>query len=104
MTTENKQDSRTASDSGSSLQRMVSPLFLYLKSCKLEKPMLKKLQDAGYIPIAVESFDDIKIVDALPIGATNAISRAAFQTIAESDLGGVKERFGNKIARTLAAG
>ena len=84
-------------------QRLVMPLFLYLKTCKLEKAMLKKLTDAGYIPIAVESFDDVKIVEPLPLRSTNGIIRAAFSTIAESEWSSVKEKFGNKVARTLAA-
>ncbi len=85
-----------------SLHPVVGPLFLYLKSCKMEKSVLAKLRDAGYLPIAVESFDAIKVVEPLPLAASNSIIRAAFSTIAESEWSSIKEKFGSKVARILA--
>jgi hypothetical protein len=85
-----------------SLHPVVSPLFLYLKDCKIEESVLKKLESAGYLPIAVESFDAIKIVEPVPIGATNAITRAAMECLATTTWSATVEHFGRKVAKALA--
>ena len=77
-------------------------MFLYLKTCTLEKFVLERIRRAGYLPVAVESLDAIKIIEPMPLTASNGINHAAFATIAESEWSSVKEKFGNKVARTMA--
>lgn len=79
----------------------VSPLFVYLKSCRIEKKMLQKIEAAGYVPIAVESFEGFRIVETMPIGATNEITKAALREIT-TGYASAAESFGRKVAKALA--
>ena len=40
-------------------------VFLYKPTAKLDDGDLAALRDADFIPIQVESFDDVKLVDCL---------------------------------------
>ncbi len=80
----------------------VAPLFLYLKSSKLHHDSLRTLRDAGYVPIAVESFEDVRVVNALSVTATDPIAQAAFATITSSYYDAPRTEFGKKVAKVLA--
>lgn len=92
---------QTETAQAGSVQRLVSPLFVYLKSCSIEPEALKRIEDAGYVSIAVESFEDFRIIETLPIGATNEITKAALREIV-SGYASAAESFGRKVAKTLA--
>ncbi len=80
----------------------MKPIFLYLKSCKLSDRSLKKLNAEGYITIAVDSFDDVKIADPLLLGSTG-LAKAAYETIIHSGYSSTREKFGDRVAKTLVA-
>lgn len=67
----------------------------------METRVLKKLEAAGYLPIAVDNFDAVKIVEPVPIGATNAINRAAMECLATTSWSATAENFGRKVAKAL---
>ena len=83
------------------VQRVVSPLFVYLKTCTIEPEAIKRIEAAGYITVAVENFDDFRIIETMPIGATNEITKAALREIV-SGYSSAAESFGRKVAKTLA--
>lgn len=101
MTMKDTKTAQTETAQAGSVQRIVSPLFVYLKSCSIEPEALKRIEDAGYVPIAVESFEDFRIIETMPIGATNEITKAALREIV-SGYSSAAESFGRKVAKTLA--
>lgn len=78
-----------------------APIFLHLKSCRMGKLVIQQLIAAGYIPIEVQSFDDVKIVEPIPLLQHQTIASAALGTIASAGYSSVAEDFGKRIAKAL---
>jgi hypothetical protein len=80
----------------------VKPLFLYQVGT-VEDPELKKITKAGYIPVAIQSLDCAKVIEPLPVLCSDAVAKAAFETIAEeSGPFGARDRFALKVAKALS--
>lgn len=81
---------------------LVSPLFLFVAG-SVAPDQLEKLQAAGYLAIEVKSFDDVKLLDPIPVAQIGAISRAAFATLANAGGGSsLPDAFGRRVAKALA--
>lgn len=82
-----------------------APIFLYLKSCRMSKLVIQQLIAAGYIPIEVASFDDVKIFEPLPLLQHQTISAAAIETILHaSEYSSIADDFGKRVAKALVKG
>lgn len=102
MKTKLPTDVQTEPAQAGSVQRLVSPLFLYLKSSEIKPEDLEKLRSEGYVPIGIDSFESVRIVEPLPFLATNTLAHEAFKAISEYPHSGIHEAFGKKIAKALA--
>lgn len=83
-------------------------IFAYTKGEKLSKDIIQALVEADYIPIRVDSFDSIRVIEPLPdlsLDDASIIFAAALETIRNKEpyLGpDVKTDFANRIAdRTI---
>lgn len=79
-------------------------IFLYLKSCPLDTLTLKRLTTAGYVAIAVESFDNVRVCEPVIIGHGQEIFTAAMHalTASHSQFDSVCATFGRRLAKTLS--
>ena len=48
------------------MNKPANPIVLILKSAKPSRDILKKITDAGYLALVVDSFDDVKCLDYQP--------------------------------------
>lgn len=79
---------------------MVKPIFLYLKSAKMSRDTLKAIEAAGYLPVQVARFNDVKFVEPVCI-QRDIINRAARETLEKhsfADMSG----FGKRILQMMA--
>lgn len=66
------------------------------------KLVIQQLIAAGYIPIEVASFDDVKIFEPLPLLQHQIISTAAIEAILHaSEYSSIADDFGKRIAKAL---
>ena len=56
-------------------------LFAYLKTAKISEEDLTAIREAGIIPVAVESFDDIQVIEFIAAGDQNVMIQAALKAI-----------------------
>lgn len=77
------------------------PIFLYLKSCDIGQEALNELILGGYIPIAVETMDDVKVLDAVTVGLSHPISKIAFGIISSSAADSVRQTFAREVTKLL---
>jgi hypothetical protein len=78
-------------------------IVLYTKGAKIGNETRKQLMAAGYIPILVESPDDLRVLGlAIPQARLDMVTQAAFASIAAFSEGPPKE-FGSRLAKLLAA-
>lgn len=87
---------------------MTAPIFLYLRSAKPHSDTLKKLRDAGYITMAVDSLNDVKIISqGDQLGENNVtmaeINRLAFEAISTSCYSSIREDFGLRVTKFISA-
>lgn len=82
---------------------VMKPIFMYLKECKLSDRQLRKLTDAGYVTLPVDSFDSVRIAEPLLMGS-NPIAKAAYEAIANSGYSSIPEKFGRRVAQALISG
>lgn len=78
------------------------PVFLYLKACPLSDRQLKKIREAGYVTVPVESFDSVRIMEPMLLLQNDPIAKAAFATIAASTWDSPATGFGRRVAKSLA--
>ena len=78
-------------------------IFAYTKDQKISKPILAALLEAGYIPISVDSFDCIRVIEPipdLPLADTSIIFASALEAMRKYKQYGsedVKQLFANRI-------
>lgn len=87
---------------------MNAPIFLYIRTAKPHHDTLKKLRDAGYIAMAVDSMSDVKIVSQQDVSNQNSvtmaeINRLAFEAISTSIYSSIREDFGLKVTKLVAS-
>ena len=73
-------------------------IFAYLKNAEINDTDLDAVRAAGILPVAVDSFDDIKVIEILPGGEQTVMLRAALKAINDGT-GSVSERFGKNMIR-----
>lgn len=83
---------------------MSKQVFLYLSSAKLSHDDLFALREAGFVPIRVNSFNSVKIIDPLLEADRSAVWMAAMEAISkhQKDGEGPKTMFGRLLAEKLA--
>jgi hypothetical protein len=78
----------------------VPQLLLHKPNVQLDEAKLAELRAAGFIPVRVESFDDIKVVAATGLVPINSLWHAAMETI-ENNNQHPALNFGWRVAKTL---
>lgn len=85
---------------------MNSPIFMHLRSARLPKAEVKRMEAAGYVVLCVNSFDDVRIVDPIPAATVGVIAKAAFESIAaiaaDKSTFGTQPAFGSGVAAALS--
>jgi hypothetical protein len=69
------------SDTDETTQVGAQKIFAYTKDANLSRKSLQRLEEAGYIPVPVENFDCIKLIEPMPDAAAGAILSAALTAI-----------------------
>lgn len=77
------------------------PIFLYLRSAKPTTKDLNALREAGYIPLSVMSFDDVRVVQHETISDGSTLAVEAFRTLKETGSGGTRELFAQNLTKAL---
>lgn len=79
-------------------------VFLYRPTAKLSLGDLAALREAGFIPIKVQRFDDVRLIDPMMTHNRTAVWMAAMEAIANTtpNSEGVKTMFGRLVAEKLA--
>lgn len=81
---------------------MSKQVFLYNTNAKLTKGDLDALREAGFVPIKVANFDDVRVIDPLMDADRNAVWMSAMEAIAKADSNnGPKSIFGRLLAERL---
>ena len=74
-------------------------IFLYTETAKIDAFDLGLLREAGFIPIRVASFDDVKVLDPLVAGERSIVMKAAMEAIFKADSqNGAKTLFGKFLS------
>jgi len=86
---------------------MTAPIFLYLRSAKPHHDTLKRLREAGYITMAVDSLSDVKIISQGAESSENnvtmaEINRLAFEAISTSCYSSIREDFGLRVTKFIS--
>lgn len=83
----------------------MTQLFLYRAAALISADDIAALREAGLVPVKVDSFEDVRLVDPIMAnGQASAVWCAAVEAIAKaSDKEGVKTMFGRLLAEKLAA-
>jgi hypothetical protein len=82
-------------------------VFAYTKDQKLSKKVLDALVDAGYIPVPVDGFDCVRVLEPMPdipIAETSIVFWAALETIrARKSFGSdeLKRDFADRIMNAI---
>lgn len=79
----------------------VSPIML-LVGGDGARDQLEKLKTAGYLAIEVKSFEDVKLLDPIPVAQLGVVSRAAFSTLADAGTSVLPDGFGRRVAKAPA--
>ena len=78
-------------------------VMLYKTKANLSGKDLAALREAGFVPVAVESFDDVKVIDPFTVDSRNAVWMAAMEAIAKADSNeGAKTKFGRRLSELLS--
>lgn len=77
-------------------------VFLHKKSVKVSKASKKRLEEAGYIVLDVENYDDVKVIEMIPVGIYDEILKAAISSIADCDDFITHGRFAKRLAKQLS--
>ena len=80
-------------------ESITKPLFVYLKGTK--NLPVKKIEEAGYVCVPVDSFDSYDIVEPLIQGVHGIVTQCAYETLMR-DAYPNKEKFGNRVLKALA--
>lgn len=81
----------------------MAQIFMYREGTKLTAADLKALREAGFVPIKVANFDDVRLIDPFVAGERSAVWMAAVEAIAKSDgTEGPKTMFGRLLAEKLS--
>jgi len=86
---------------------MTAPIFLYLRYAKPHHDTLKRLREAGYITMAVDSLSDVKIISQGAESSENnvtmaEINRLAFEAISTSCYSSIREDFGLRVTKFIS--
>ena len=82
---------------------MSKQVFLYKPDTSLNASDLAALRDNGFIPIQVNEFDSIKIIDPLNEVDRSAVWLSAMEAISQANNSvGVKHLFGSLLAEKLS--
>jgi hypothetical protein len=77
-------------------------VILFRPAANVTPEDLQALRDAGFVPVVVEDFNDVKVIDPFTLDSKNAVWRAAIDAILKADaIEGVKTRFGRRLAELL---
>jgi hypothetical protein len=77
-------------------------VILFRPTANVTPDDLQALRDAGFVPIVVQDFNDVKVIDPFTLDSRNAVWRAAIDAIAKHDgMEGVKTRFGRRLSEML---
>ena len=82
-------------------------VFLYKRSASLLKSDLDALREAGFVPIRVTEFDEVKVIDPISIASRTEVWMAAMKAIANANTDqargeGPKTLFGRYLSEKLA--
>lgn len=82
---------------------MSKQILLYLSSAGMTDADLKALRDADIVPIRVNNFSDVRIVDPMSGGERSAVWMAAMEAISKaSGKEGPRTMFGRLLAEKLS--
>jgi len=79
----------------------IAPLFLYLKGTAISEDVLAKMVAAGYLPIEVESFESVQVVQPVVTCVNDPIAQAALKAVLGSGSPGAISFFGKFVAEAL---
>ncbi len=81
----------------------LKPVFLYLRGAKPSKSVLARLEESGYLPVPVMSFDDVRIVTPAPsyVAEGDVITKAALETIEGQSSPTTRENFARNLCKRL---
>ncbi len=78
-------------------------VFLYKSTSILNKEDLDALRSAGFVPVGVESFDDVRVIDPYAVDTRADVWSAAMEAIAKANsIEGVKTLFGRLLSEKLS--
>ena len=78
-------------------------VMLYKATANIAAADLAALREAGFVPVGVESFDDVKVIDPFTVDSRNAVWMAAMEAIAKADSSeGAKTKFGRRLSELLS--
>ena len=76
--------------------------MLYIRGTEMSAETLDELRTAGYLPLAVDSFDSVRVIEPLPDANGSLLLRAAMKAIAEpAPTTNTAERLGMNLARVI---
>ena len=79
-------------------------ILLYKPGAKLGDQDLQRLRDAGFVPICVDDYADVKLMDVTGAVPAHVVFSAMSDAIANSDQNdGPKTRFGRVLAQKLGS-
>ena len=82
---------------------MSKQIFLYKEDASLADADLQALREAGFIPMQVKSFDDVKVVDPLNEADQSAVWLSAMEAISKANnVDSVRTLFGSLLAKKLS--
>lgn len=78
-------------------------IFLYTAEAKLTSHALAELRKSGVIPIKVDNFDAVKLIDPLLVADRSVVFDAAIEAIATHGISnaGPKTLFGSLLSQKL---
>lgn len=82
---------------------MAKPLFIYTGKTALSKAQIAALKDAGYVPIRVSDWKDIRIENEMPLDQKERVLlESATYVIENHTYDSIRQEFGRAVARRIA--
>jgi ferritin-like protein len=77
-------------------------IFAYTKAAGLPKRVIRDIADAGYVPVPVENFDCVRLIEPIAEAENSALIKTAFRAIQQSKgYDNVREQFAKMLLDEL---
>ena len=75
-------------------------IFAYLKSAHISEDDLLFIQEAGFITVAVDDYNDFKVIDITPMAHSEIIAECALKQI-KSDTPSTRQHFADRVLKAI---